>query len=117
MAAISIEGMEFFAYHGRYNDEHIIGNKYIVDFYFETDTKGAEKSDDIRQTVNYQSVYKVIKKEMKLNSKLIEHVAKRIIDAVCKEFPHIKEANIKISKLNPQLGGKADKVSVTVSRQ
>jgi hypothetical protein len=38
MGMISVEGMEFFAYHGCFAEEQVIGTRFIVDFYFETDT-------------------------------------------------------------------------------
>ena len=64
MSQISIEGMEFFAYHGCFEEEQIIGNRFMVDIYLEVSTDLAEHSDNLAQTVNYQRVYEVIKKEI-----------------------------------------------------
>ena len=66
MSIISLEGMEFFAHHGCFEEEQIIGTKFIVDFYYESDTAEAEKTDDLDVTINYQSVYNIIKKEMQV---------------------------------------------------
>jgi len=112
MSIISIEGMEFFAYHGCFAEEQIIGTKFNIDVFLEVDTKEAELSDELHDTVNYQSVYMLIKEEMKTKSKLLEHVGKRILDQVKHDFPEVKNATIKIRKLNPPLGGKMDFVSV-----
>jgi len=112
MSVISIEGMEFFAYHGCFKEEQIIGTKFNVDLYLETDTSKAEKSDNLYDTVNYLSVYQVVKDEMNTKSKLLEHVGRRIISRVKKDFPSIKYAKIKIKKLNPPLGGKMDFVAL-----
>ena len=38
MSTITIEGMEFHAYHGCLPEEAITGNTFIVDVYLETDT-------------------------------------------------------------------------------
>ena len=111
---ISIEGMEFFAYHGCFKEEQIIGTKFIIDLFLDVDTAVAEVSDNLCDTVNYQAVYRVVKKEMKQSSKLLEHVGRRIINSVIKEFPDVKNASVKIKKLNPPLGGKMDFVSVTL---
>jgi len=115
MGMISLEGMDFFAYHGCFAEEQVIGTRFIVDLFFETDTSPAEVSDDLKQTVNYQSVYQLVKKEMEVKAHLLEHVAHRILKSVTVSFPAIRAAEVKISKLNPPLGGKIDRVSVTLS--
>ena len=115
MSIISIEGMEFFAYHGCFAEEQIIGTKFNVDLFLTVDTSKAESTDNLHDTVNYQEVFQLVKAEMQITSKLLEHVAKRILDVVINEFPEIENATIKLKKLNPPLGGKMDFVSVTLN--
>jgi len=112
MSTISIEQMEFYAYHGCFKEEQIIGTYFQVDLYLEADTSKAEETDDLRATVNYQEVYLLVKKEMEIKSKLLEHVGRRILDAVMQNYPQIESAEIKISKMNPPLGGKMKNVSL-----
>lgn len=116
MGVIKIEGMEFFAYHGCYKEEQLVGTHYTVDIAVESDTKFAEENDDISQTVNYQTLYANLKEEMELNSKTIEHVARRMLNSTMEKFPQITHAKIKVSKLNPTLtnGGKVQKVSIVL---
>ncbi|OYT12618.1 MAG: hypothetical protein B6I19_09430 [Bacteroidetes bacterium 4572_114] len=73
MALISLEGMEFFAYHGCFSEEQIIGTRFVVDLYIETDMKEAEESDKLSKTINYQDVYLMVKEQMMVKSKLLEH--------------------------------------------
>lgn len=115
MSIISIEGMEFFAYHGCFKEEQIIGTKFIVDLHITIDTTEAEATDDLTKTINYQSIYLLVKKQMHEKSKLLEHVGRRILDTVKSEYPSIQDATIKVSKLNPPLGGKMDNVSLTLN--
>jgi 7,8-dihydroneopterin aldolase/epimerase/oxygenase len=112
MGLISLEGMEFFAYHGHFKEEQIIGTRFTVDLYMETDTNEAEVSDNLAKTVNYQEVYNLISNEMSIKSHLLENVARRILDSVAREFPQIDACRIKIAKMNPPVGGKVEKVSV-----
>jgi dihydroneopterin aldolase len=112
MGTISIEGMEFFAYHGCFKEEQIIGTRFTVDLYMETDTSEAELTDNLIKTVNYQAVYRLVAEEMTVKSKLLENVARRILDHVTLEFPQITSSRIKISKMNPPVGGKVERVSV-----
>lgn len=82
MTTISIEGMEFFAYHGCFPEENIIGTRFVLDLYLETNTNEAEVSDELSKTVNYMEVYQIVKKQMSIKSNLLEHVGRRIIDEV-----------------------------------
>ena len=115
MSTISIEGMEFFAYHGCFAEEQIIGTKFSIDLFLEVDTSRAELSDNLKDTVNYQSVFELVKEEMKTKSKLLEHVGRRILDKVLLVYPEVESARIKIRKLNPPLGGKMDFVSLELT--
>ena len=112
MSVISIEGMEFFAYYGCFKEEAIIGTKFRIDLFLRADTRKAELSDDLHDTINYQKVYEYVKEEMQTRSKLLEHVGRRILIRVKREFPNINYAKIKIRKLNPPLGGKMDFVAL-----
>jgi dihydroneopterin aldolase len=114
MPEISVEGMEFFAYNGCFKEEQIIGTRFLVDIYMETQTREAEYSDDLSKTVNYQSVFLVVKEEMAIKSKLLEHVSRRIVDRLFIEFPAIDSVSIKLSKMNPPVGGKVERVSFSL---
>lgn len=112
MGQISLEGMEFFAYHGHFKEEQIIGTRFTVDLFMETDTQEAEMTDNLAKTVNYQAVYNLVAKEMSVKSHLLENVARRILNSLGREFPQIGACRIKIAKMNPPVGGKVEKVSV-----
>ncbi len=114
MTTISIEGMEFFAYHGCFPEENIIGTRFVLDLYLETNTNEAEVSDELSKTVNYMEVYQIVKKQMAIKSNLLEHVGRRIIDEVKACFPQVAQVEVKVKKMNPPLGGKMDFVSVTL---
>ncbi|HBX50670.1 MAG: dihydroneopterin aldolase [Bacteroidetes bacterium RIFOXYA12_FULL_35_11] len=109
---IQIEGMEFYAFHGCYKEEQIVGGKFLVDVEITCDCVSASKSDQIRDALNYQKVYEIIGSEMKKKSHLLEHVAARVADKLYEEFSVIKKIRLKISKMNPPLGGQVQKVSI-----
>ncbi len=116
MGEISLENMEFYAYHGHYDEEQKIGNRYKVNIKIDADLSKACKSDMLDDTIDYSRVYNIIKKEMQVPSKLLEHVAGRIIDAVYADFKAVEKITLKITKLNPPLEGKTEGVSITLSR-
>ena len=116
MGFIKIENMEFYAYHGHFKEEQIVGNKFLVDLAIETDMQMPAKSDDLDDALNYQIAYNLVKEEMQIKSHLLEHIAGRILDSLYNNFTTIKKATVKVSKMNPPMGGKMERVSVTLSR-
>ncbi len=115
MGTISIKGMEFYAYHGCFSEEQIIGNHFSIDLEMKVNVENAEQTDNLTETVNYQAVYALVKIEMEKKSKLLEHVAHRIVTSVMLAFSEIQEISITVSKLNPPLGGKVDRVCYSFS--
>lgn len=116
MGIIEIEGMHFYAFHGHFESEQKVGNEFVVNLKIETDCSKASISDNLKDALNYQSAYEIVKHEMTIKSHLLENVAKRILDSLYSIFPSIKKAEIKISKLNPPMGGEIEKVSVILIR-
>ena len=116
MGLIQIEGMEFYAFHGHYREEQIVGNKFLVDLTIETSMDIPRSTDNLKDAVNYQKAYQVVKKQMEEKSHLLEHIAGRILDALYSELEGIKKATVKVSKMNPPMGGKIGSVSVVMSR-
>lgn len=115
MNRVELVNMEFFAHHGCFSEEQIIGNKFIVNFWAETDLVKPSRTDDIKDALNYQEVYNIVKKEMEQKSHLLEHVAGRILASVKEKFPHVVHAQVSIDKLNPPLGGQVGASRVTMS--
>jgi len=116
MGTIRIENMEFYAFHGHFREEQIIGNKFIVDLTVEADMDKPGITDNLSDAVNYQEIYGVVKKEMEHKSNLLEHIATRILNALYSEIKGIKKATVKVSKMNPVMGGHIGRVSVEITR-
>jgi dihydroneopterin aldolase len=111
---ISLEGLEFHAYHGVYPHERDSGNWFEVDITVNADfTEGAAR-DEISGTVNYETLFSIIKEEMEKPSKLLETVAGQIVKTVLLRLPAVEKVELKISKLNPPIGGKCRKASVSL---
>ncbi len=117
MAIISIENMEFYAYHGCFEEEQKIGTRFQVDLNMEVDTSLSEISDNLNDTVDYLAVYQSVKDEMMKPSKLLEHLARRILNRVGRDFANVKYAWVKVKKMNPPLGGKIEYVAVELESE
>jgi len=116
MGLIQIENMEFYSFHGHFKEERIVGNRFMVDLTIETDMKIPQESDNLKDAVDYQRVYEIVKLQMEKKSHLLEHIAGRIVDAVYAEMKGITKVTVKVSKMNPPMGGKIGAVSVNISR-
>jgi dihydroneopterin aldolase len=117
MGRITIEGMEFYAFHGHHREEQIVGNRFLVDLEMDTDMERPAASDQLDDAVNYQVAYRLVKEEMKKHkSNLLEHIGKRILDAIFSELEGIESATVRIRKMNPPMGGPIKSVSVTMTR-
>lgn len=116
MGLIQIENMEFYAFHGHFKEEQIVGNRFLVDLTIETDMKIPSESDSLKDAVNYQKAYEIVKIQMGKKSHLLEHIAGRILEAIHSEMEGIKKATVKVSKMNPPMGGKIGSVSVVMEK-
>ena len=117
MGKIIIEEMEFYAFHGHYREEQIVGNRFLVDLEIDCDLQAPAQSDQLTDAVNYQVAYQLIKKEMRRKkSNLLENICKRILDALFSEMEGIDHARIRIRKMHPPMGGPIRSVGVTMER-
>ena len=117
MVKIELIGLEFFAYHGVYSEEEKAGNNFIVNLSVEGNFDSAVQNDNLEGTVDYEKLYAVIADEMQIRSKLLEHVAGRILERIIKGHPEIKEIKVAIEKLNPPIKGKCQATRVSIAKK
>ncbi len=111
MLTIHLQKLLFHSFHGLYEEEKILGNTFEVNAAIEVDTK--EQITTIHQTVNYLTVYKVIKQRMQLPTPLLETVAQELTVAIHKIDNRIKSVCITINKLTPPIQGFQGMVGVS----
>jgi dihydroneopterin aldolase len=116
MGIIELEGMEFYAYHGHFKSERIVGNRFEVNISIETDCERAAQSDHLSDALNYEGIYHLVKEEMHQRSHLLEHVAGRILTRIHEEYKEVGKVRVKISKARPPMGGHIKAVSITMER-
>jgi len=105
--------MEFYAHHGCFAEERIVGTCFKVDLVLEYDAKQAAQTDNVDYAVNYQAVYLDIKEVMKEPVNLLETLCQKILVILKKNYPQIVSAEVTVHKMNPALGGKVEAVSAT----
>ena len=114
MQYIELKEMIFHAYHGVLEQERKIGNSYFVDLKIHFDFNQVLESDNLHDTINYVSIYEIVKIEMAIPSNLIEHVAGRIIKHIKNDFPQVQSIEIRLAKKNPPFGGDIKETAVVI---
>lgn len=117
MGLIHLDNMEFYAFHGCFAEEQIAGNRFLVNLTMETNMQEPSRSDRIEDALNYQVAYEIVKTEMAVPSYLLEHVGKRILDRLFEHFSNLEKAIVKVSKLNPPVGGSMRCVTVEMEQK
>lgn len=113
---IFVNEIKIYAFHGCLKEETVIGGNYVVDLEITTDFSEAASSDDLSKTVDYCIVYEIVKREMQIPSKLIEHAAMRILTALKAEIPRIEKVKVKLTKIAPPVNGSVGTVSVMIEK-
>lgn len=114
MVEINLNGAEFFAYHGYYPEEQLLGSRFLVDISVSFLPTADLAEDELQNTVNYEQLYNIASDEMNNTRKLIETVAKAIADAIKQKFQFVKNTRVSIQKMNPPLKGKVGYSSVVI---
>ena len=114
---ITLEGLEFHAFHGVYDFEKQAGNNFVVDITIETDFSKAAETDNLSGTVDYEVVYALVKAEMLKPSNLIETVAENIVNKILDDLSHVSNIQLTVSKINPPIGGPCKRSAVTISKK
>ena len=116
MGQVLLENMEFYSFHGHYAEERKIGNQFLVSVSIDTDMQKPSETDHLDDALDYRGIYETVKEEMKVPSNLLEHLTGRIVDTLVRKYSSIKKVTVKVTKLNPPLGGKTEGVSVVITK-
>ena len=112
MGLITVEGMRVFGYHGHLPEEAVLGGHFIVSVWVTTDTSEVEKTDDLNDTLDYVKIIEIVKEQMAIRSNMIEHPAKRIVDAIL-PLDKVQKVKVEVEKIQPPIDAAFDKISVT----
>ncbi len=115
MSSIRLKNIRIFTNHGCLSEEEKIGSDYLVNLTIKADLSKAAESDHLKDTVDYVHLNRIVKDQMAIRSKLLEHVGQRIIDSIFNEIAIVNYVKVRVSKMNPPIGGDVAEVSVAMS--
>lgn len=111
---LHIQNIECYSYHGCLKEETKIGGKFSVDILIDYDFSKSLLSDNLEDTIDYCVLHDLVREQMAIPSRLIEHVAGRIKNKIATIYPHTTLIAVSITKFNPPVNGFINKVTVTV---
>jgi dihydroneopterin aldolase len=117
LGIIKVENIRVFAHHGCLKEETKIGCDYRVDLKIKANLQTSAKTDDLSDTVDYVFLNRIVREEMLKPSKLLETVAKRILNRIFNEDKLVDKATICVSKLNPPIGGDVEMVTIKMTEK
>jgi len=111
---ITLKEVRFHAFHGVMPQERIVGGDFLVTLRVGYPLATAMASDDVKDTLDYATLYKLVEQEMQQPSNLLEHVAGRVAEVVEKAFPLVSSIDLTLTKLNPPLGADCQGANVEI---
>jgi dihydroneopterin aldolase len=113
---ITLKSLVFYAYHGVFEAEKELGQKFEVDVDMRGDFQAAARVDDIDMAVNYADVYATVKDIVEERDfDLIEALALNIADEVLSGY-EVEEVTVRVRKPSAPIGGPADYVECEITR-
>lgn len=112
---LKLMGMEIYAHHGVSEVEQKIGQWYTVNISVYFDAQAALNFDDLSGTIDYANLNSLVRNEMHVSSKLVEHVANRIKNKLLDTYPNIKKGSIEIKKNTPPVLGNNAYLSIELN--
>ena len=113
MLTIHLHNLLFHSFHGMYKEEKILGNDFEVNV--DVSIKAQENITKLRQSVDYVSVYSIIKEVMDQPTPLLEKLVQELAEKIRLLDEKIEGVAISIKKLNPPIGNLQGTVGVSYS--
>lgn len=106
MVTIEVNRLRMHAFHGVDTQERVVGNDFEVSLSVcYPQAVEAVETDNLEATLNYAELIEIVRREMAVSSRLLEHVAGRIEDAVRQRYPGITAGKVRVAKLVPPVAG------------
>ena len=102
MLTIHLHNLIFHAYHGLYAEEKMLGNNFEINITIQH-IDIVEKIISLEQTINYTTVYNLVKERMQTPTPLLETLAQEICEVILENFSHAESVSFSIKKLNPPI--------------
>lgn len=117
MGIIRLKNMQFYGFHGVNESEKKLGGRFEVDVELNLSLNSSCFSDDLEDTIDYESVYKIVESCVKRDKfYLIEALANSIAKDILNNH-ELESILVRVRKPNAPLNGVLDTVEVEIERK
>ncbi len=110
---VNLQNLRFYAFHGVFPEERILGNWYQINLSVSVDSV-KEMKDDLGQTLDYGTLYLICKEVMSEPMDLLETLVEKMVERIQVLSTQITEIKVELSKENPPLGQSSGKSRISV---
>ncbi len=116
MDKIYFQRMSFYGYHGVFEAEAQLGQRFYVDLELSLDLSRAGNSDQLQDTVNYADIFSLVQRIVEAERyQLVEALTEQIAGRLLSAFPFL-EVKVRVTKPNPPINGHYDSVAIEMVR-
>lgn len=104
LTSIMIKGLETYAYHGLFEQERSLGQKFVFDVEAELQADGSHREDSLRASVRYDAVVEEtvrIAQGEKLQT--LEALGEKIGLGLLQRFALMRTVSVTVAKLSPPI--------------
>lgn len=114
---ITLTRIGVFAYHGVFEEESRLGQRFYISLSLRLDLSEAGRNDDLSATVSYADIAQRVQ-EIAVGERfqIIEALAEAIAGAVLAEFPSVQEVEVTVEKPNAAVAALLENIAVTITR-
>lgn len=115
---VSLKNMVFYGFHGVYEFERELGQRFYVDLDLKADLRKAGKSDNLQETVDYVAVYNQTKDIVENQRfQLLEALSYHIAGEILRLHPLVDEVTVRVRKPSVPIAAALDFVEVEAVRR
>jgi len=114
---IHLKNMTFYGYHGHLAEENALGQRFLIDLTLSLDMAEAASTDNLHATVDYVKVFALCRDVVEKDRvKLLETLARDIMDRILENFARVTGVEIVIKKPSVPMAGVLDYVAIETSK-
>jgi dihydroneopterin aldolase len=114
---IAVRNLALFAYHGVFEGEQEIGQRFYLDVVVEADLQPAAASDAVDRTIDYAALVNVVSEAFgEKRQKLLETLAERVANRIFETFAMAQAVEVTIRKPSAPIEAVFDHVEIQIRR-
>ena len=115
---ISIQRLRLHGFHGVLPQERQVGADFYVTLTCEVEVSAeAWQDDQLCGTIDYSRLTAILERENSTPSRLLEHAAHRMTEAILRDCPAVTAVTLLLEKENPPLGLQGQGLGVKIEQR